>query len=264
MRLTCPNCDAQYEVDDSAIPDTGRDVQCSNCGHAWFQLPQGSLADEDEDDLYEGPTPETPAAPEPQPDPVPAPAPAAEPSVPPRRSLDETLATMLREEAEREAAARRSEAARIETQTDLGLAPPARTPAPVAMAPAAGPAGETVAEDPPTTMRPTARRDLLPDIEEINSTLRAGSELREDSTVPAPPMAAPPRAGFRTGFATMLVLSVLIGVVYMMAPRIAVWVPASAPYMQAYVEGIDSARISLDRLLQQAAGALRGVSGEGG
>lgn len=39
MRITCPNCDAQYEVDERAIPDGGRDVQCSNCGHAWFQLP---------------------------------------------------------------------------------------------------------------------------------------------------------------------------------------------------------------------------------
>ncbi len=38
MRLTCPNCDAQYEVDDRAIPENGRDVQCSNCGHTWYQL----------------------------------------------------------------------------------------------------------------------------------------------------------------------------------------------------------------------------------
>ena len=39
MRLICPNCGAQYEVDDSLVPDEGRDVQCSNCGHGWFQLP---------------------------------------------------------------------------------------------------------------------------------------------------------------------------------------------------------------------------------
>src|SRR6056297_3233436 len=37
MRLTCPNCDAQYEVPDEVIPETGRDVQCSNCGDTWFQ-----------------------------------------------------------------------------------------------------------------------------------------------------------------------------------------------------------------------------------
>ncbi len=39
MRLTCPNCDAQYEVDPSLIPVSGRDVQCSNCGSTWFQPP---------------------------------------------------------------------------------------------------------------------------------------------------------------------------------------------------------------------------------
>ena len=38
MRLICPNCDAEYEVDASVIPEAGRDVQCSNCGHTWFQM----------------------------------------------------------------------------------------------------------------------------------------------------------------------------------------------------------------------------------
>ena len=37
MRLVCPNCGAQYEVEDRLIPRAGRDVQCSNCGHGWFQ-----------------------------------------------------------------------------------------------------------------------------------------------------------------------------------------------------------------------------------
>lgn len=39
MRLVCPNCGAQYEVDDRVIPEGGRDVQCSSCGHAWYQMP---------------------------------------------------------------------------------------------------------------------------------------------------------------------------------------------------------------------------------
>jgi len=37
MRLTCPNCTAQYEVPADAIPENGRDVQCSACDHTWFQ-----------------------------------------------------------------------------------------------------------------------------------------------------------------------------------------------------------------------------------
>jgi predicted Zn finger-like uncharacterized protein len=37
MRLVCPNCEAQYEVDDDLIPDEGREVQCASCGTTWFQ-----------------------------------------------------------------------------------------------------------------------------------------------------------------------------------------------------------------------------------
>ena len=50
MRLTCPNCDARYEVGDGVVPFSGRDVQCSNCGQTWFQKhPDAGLDAEDED-----------------------------------------------------------------------------------------------------------------------------------------------------------------------------------------------------------------------
>lgn len=75
MRLLCPNCDAEYEVDAAAIPSNGRDVQCSNCGHAWFQQHPDAEADYDaEQALYDPPPPlpnafET-AAQQPAPEPV--------------------------------------------------------------------------------------------------------------------------------------------------------------------------------------------------
>ncbi len=37
MRLICPSCRAQYEVEDDAIPADGRDVQCGSCTTTWFQ-----------------------------------------------------------------------------------------------------------------------------------------------------------------------------------------------------------------------------------
>jgi predicted Zn finger-like uncharacterized protein len=37
MRIVCPRCVAQYEVDESSIPQTGREVQCANCENIWFQ-----------------------------------------------------------------------------------------------------------------------------------------------------------------------------------------------------------------------------------
>lgn len=62
MRLTCPNCDAQYEVPDDVIPQDGRDVQCSNCGNTWFQAHPDQVADVVEDP--EGPEPDAEWTPE--------------------------------------------------------------------------------------------------------------------------------------------------------------------------------------------------------
>ena len=41
MRLICPNCSTHYDVDASAIPPGGREVQCGVCDTVWFQ-PGGS------------------------------------------------------------------------------------------------------------------------------------------------------------------------------------------------------------------------------
>ena len=39
MRLICPNCTAEYEIPEDAIPAVGRDLQCSSCGVTWFSKP---------------------------------------------------------------------------------------------------------------------------------------------------------------------------------------------------------------------------------
>ena len=36
MIITCPNCNKQFKIDNSLIPDEGRDVQCGSCNHIWF------------------------------------------------------------------------------------------------------------------------------------------------------------------------------------------------------------------------------------
>ncbi|SEN34310.1 MJ0042 family finger-like domain-containing protein [Palleronia pelagia] len=125
MRLICPNCEAQYEIDPGLIPSEGRDVQCSNCGNTWFAGPDGVARD---------------------------PADAATPSddaMPPedgteqrrrRRELDERTRAILREEAEREAAQRRRAAAQpVEEQTEMGLPEPARRGGAAAPPPAPDP-----------------------------------------------------------------------------------------------------------------------------
>ena len=36
MIITCPNCNKQFKIDISLIPDEGRDLQCGSCNHVWF------------------------------------------------------------------------------------------------------------------------------------------------------------------------------------------------------------------------------------
>jgi predicted Zn finger-like uncharacterized protein len=331
MRLTCPNCDAEYSVDDAAIPPSGRDVQCSNCGHAWFQLHPDAEAEAAKMDVLFGAAPaaraaeETPAAVQrpagtdvssagrpapPQPAPpsldmaepavAGAPAPDAEddgrdagtdadeatvvqpkpeasaaaaPQAPPAaaRTLDENLLSILREEAARESAERRAEApAMPEVQPDLGLIGMASAPAPVAppVSPVESATAATADLDAMEAAgamhdRVAPRRDLLPDIEEINSTLRAGSEARgaeAEAMVLAEKARA--RGGFRAGFIFTLVFAALLTLAYTMAPRIAEHLPGSAPVMASYVASVDKARLWLDGAMQKAAGTLRGLTGE--
>jgi predicted Zn finger-like uncharacterized protein len=297
MRLICPNCDAEYEVEDSAIPDTGRDVQCSNCGHAWFQLPpEIELALEQEEELFgqaaaadpssasEAAVAEAPAqsrADEAMPNAMAADAAsmvsdAATPSDPPRRTLDDNLMAILREEAEREAAARRSEGSVIETQPDLGLAapaspPPSPPPAPVTggLAGAARRIAQMQGKDPdappPAPPRAATRRDLLPDIEEINSSLKGNeipAQLGEDGQAVA---AASEARGFRSGFALALFIAVVLLAAYVAAPQIKAQIPAVASSMDAYVAAVDGLRLWLDGAMRAATDSLRGMlAAEGG
>ena len=382
MRLTCPNCAAQYEVDDRVIPSAGRDVQCSNCGQAWFQPPAGAEfaeAPEPEADLpFEhsaDPLPEAPADPEDagdlqdgeapawpdiaedldlsrspelsteaeaalaaalddtpeatladdaagededwptdnwtedqtsmtagsapiesapegadateQSDEMAAPglaaaglAAARAPAEPPaaalparpegelrRRSIDEAVLSVLREEAEREARARRGQSPAIETQPELALTP-ANPPRRERPAPLPEPAdvterGATLrGEDPELEAEIAAanrppRRELLPDIEEINSTLRATSERgREAAAVDAPETLRRRRSGFRLGFGLSLGLALVLLAVYLGAPRLSAQLPAVAPALASYVGAVDRGRIWLDRTVATRIEAL--------
>ena len=139
MRLQCPNCDAEYEVDASAIPYDGRDVQCSNCGHGWFQAHPDFEAEFDvESALYDPPPPlpqeqrTVPAASNAVSEQFAAP----EPSEPPKREIDPEVLRILREEVAFEAAKRAAEQ-QGKPADDIGaaarvVAEPARADAPQA------------------------------------------------------------------------------------------------------------------------------------
>lgn len=248
MRLVCPNCDAEYEVDASVIPDGGRDVQCSNCGHAWFQIsPELEAAIAAEEALYEPPPP------------VERPVPASASAAMPQRQLDESVLAVLKEEAEREVEARRAEAPRMEMQTDMALEAPAKDASglgAVAQRLARMKGAETA-----RMVKPQTRADVFPEIEEINSTLRASSEKRSGAADATAATASPQTqaSGFGSGFVLMLVLAVLLVTVYVMAPKIAQQIPAASAALTGFVQAVDLARLQLDQLLQSAIAFLNGL-----
>ena len=331
MRLVCPNCEAKYEVPDDAIPDTGRDVQCASCGHAWYQMrPRSGAAEavaapmvdpvpepeplpdpvdqsQPEDVIAEAeppaeivpepvpePEPETGLAPEAEPEAGPedvpepepevavevapvevvvetpeaasddlrmddtatdafveapaddslAPAPVAETKAP--YAVDDSVLAILREEAERESNARRAEVRPLEVQTDLGI-----DNAVAAVAVAAAP---VVIED-----KPSARRDLLPDVEEINSTLRP-SEAETEVELDGGDSGLVPqrRGGFRRGFLWVMTIAMLGAGLYLAAPALSRSVPALAGPLESYVGTVNGLRLELDGLMRSATVALDG------
>jgi predicted Zn finger-like uncharacterized protein len=275
MRITCPNCGAQYEVDDTLIPEAGRDVQCSNCGKGWFQArnPEPVETFEDEPDAAEpavavedtvmaatvAESVEEVVAKVTEPE-APPPAPVAEkappapsmldddedegPALPPRKP-DESVLSVLREEAQREIAQRRQETAGIETQPELGLAEPVER--------RTAPAPDMVAG---TAVAGAARRDLLPDIDMINSTLRSDAERGAAHAGGDDEMVVERRRGFRMGFGiVLLIVAVLIGL-YAAAGWLAQTVPALAPMLAAYVEMANGFRAWIDGLLAAGTAGL--------
>lgn len=269
MRLICPNCGAQYEVDDAVIPAQGRDVQCSNCGHTWFQPP--AHVTETEDDF----APEQ-IAPDPGQDPEP-PEPPEPDADTQRQELDPDIARVLREEAAREAEVRKAEAEALETQGELGIdegdaAVSDRSAAARArMARLRGQEeGGPAAEAGAAIGRPPAgsRSDLLPDVEEINSSLRPTEEreaVDQATMAPDPELKVEQsRQGGRFAFRLILILVLIAIAVYIYAPFIAQYVPAAEPALAAYVAAVNTAREQLTSLIQQGVAAFQNLTGGGG
>ena len=340
MRLICPNCTAQYEVDASMIPDEGRDVQCSNCGHTWYELkpatealvepdpapvvdpepwetPEADPVPDPEPEMAAEPEPEPEVEPEPEPEPTPEPEPMPEPEPEPepepvpepepepeqvnheeiaaqvqdedpepdfeeeeedqddswdwpetrlvspaedpdgpgdkpsnlRRPADVAALDLLREEAEREIAQRKSSTpSTLEYQTDIPMAEPEEdlTPSRALKARMARlDTREALAEAESEYVEP--RRELLPDMDEINSTLgpTAGENTKHART---PEQEIEHRKGFRLGFVASVGIAAVMVIAYAWAPTIASAVPATESALISYVDVANSARDALDAI----------------
>lgn len=250
MRLTCPNCEAQYEVADNAIPARGRDVQCSSCGHAWFQRPLAAsvaapldLEPSQAADLQDDET--APARPAPQ-----------------KRDLDPAVAEILRAEATREARERRQEAeTALQSQEEFTFTP---DPAPEGPDPEDDALSVSSGLNPaPKRRSQIPRRDLLPDIEEINSSLRAKSVLRSGATAALTEEEREERArrgrGFRIGFSSILLVALFAILLYSYADTVVETIPGLRAPIEVYVSQINAFRIWLDGQMVDGASAISGV-----
>ncbi len=301
MRLVCPNCAAQYEVDEGAIPNSGRDVQCANCSNTWFQehplhprdLPESepstepSEAEADDaavggDDAGEEVADLPPSAPEPQ-DSDDTPDTAAPESRPLRKPTDPSVLDILRREAEHESARREADnrappevaVPDSEDPEEDSLARRAR--AARSRLTAQRDEGErerrpnAVQEDhrpddpdtPPHTERPEAVRPAVQpaDTKEIKAAMRA-AEQQVDARITANADTPQPRRGGRFGFYLAVLIALILLAAYALKPQIAAAVPGSEPTLDVFVSIVNSARAALGNLFQALIALVQGLLAE--
>lgn len=162
MRLVCPRCGAQYEIDGAAIPPAGRDVECSACDHVWRALPTPESFD-----------------------------PAARPQL--SRPLSDSVIEILREEAARELEVRAAErrALRAAERAAAALAEPG----------AGEPAGEGPGGEPASGMSlppapaegPSPRADAQGGRDEAGTVQEPAGSLSREVEDPLPSMPTPER-----------------------------------------------------------------------
>lgn len=253
MRLICPVCDARYDIDDSVIPEGGRDVQCSSCGHTWYQKDNSKPVTRP---LMQAPQ-SRPIDPAPKREqPVTRPllnAEGAEPAasapdldISARKPLDKSIADILREEAAREKQVASGGGAFDASDGTAGqsakdrAAETRRRIAQMTQDPAVTPAAVAAAA---TGAVPGANVDTVPEIDEINATLRARAIASgRDGLTEDEYQEVVYRRGFRWGFFFFLLLFGVGIAPYFFVDQIKENLPETAPFMDNYVMTVDGLR----------------------
>ncbi len=229
MRITCPSCASEYDIDAAAIGARGRMVRCANCEAEWFQGPIGG---------EEAAPP--PPAPSVAPDPEPAPQPA--PSAPPAIEEPEVVVSETPEFDPAPPSFPDPEPVVQEPQ-DFHAAPPPPTRSSTEperiyydVEPAAAPRFEETDVLDETRVR--RRRDV--GREDLTASLRELDEDRPSSSGGA----------FLAGFSTVAVMAVILIAIYVKAPDLAQLAPAMEGPLSGYTELVNQGRFALAEATQ--------------
>lgn len=250
------------------VPPAGRDVQCSNCSTTWFQ-PGPRVAEP-----AASPPPPPAAAPsEPRLSEVAVDGPSGAPGEtahseeprPARRQIDPNVTDILREEAEREARLRRAEAAPAPApqQEEMPLSGATTSTREQRLAELEGAEDAFDTESISAAVASAAaasRREEFPDIEEINSTLRATGDRHEAEAsatdIDTIDNISRRRGAVRRGFFLVIILAAIAVGIYVYAPEIKASVPQAADALDQYVDAVNDVRLWLDDMARALAGWL--------
>ena len=213
MRLTCPNCGAEYETPEGLIPAGGKHVQCTACHTRWFA--RGAQAALSEDQILARletrgarPRPTLVMVPEPEPETPPA-APEHDGAPDPKAAPELS----------------------VESEAEPGPEPDIR-PA-LVVAPAS----------PALVLTPAAAPG--PD---LATPPRDTGRLRLDTVAPEPPAPAPV-SRFGRGFGVAMALVAVAAAAYVWRAPLAATTPSAAPALRAYGDAVDAARDWIDQRL---------------
>ena len=92
----------------------------------------------------------------------------------------------------------------------------------------------------------SARRDLLPDIEEINSSLRPDDRVADAAVETRAPVPRDASSAFRAGFLIACAIALLLLGAYVFASPLAEAIPSLAPVLDDWVGWVTDLRVGLD------------------
>lgn len=226
ISLICPVCGAEYRVPQDAIPEEGREVECSGCGHVWCAqadqagktrpavgttlLPNspdpnsvGAMAEMDED------ADDSPAS-----------------AIPLRKRLPENVLNILRDEVEHERRARAAEAEGENLPGPQGdRAGEVEWPATTVTGPAARSVEHEDASSPrhpaalPIPQAKTRQHDRGPAAIHLPDSAPVQPAIPDQIPVTAP--ANESRTGYFMGFGLAVMIAAGMFALYLMAPELA-------------------------------------------